>query len=133
MLGHNYLADFAFDDANHWKECSCGEKADTVAHTWDNGVVTKEATVDEEGIKTYSCINCGYSKDESISKLISSTDNQNTPSTSDQNNEDDGLSGGAIAGIATGSTVAVGAGGFSLFWFVIKRKSWAELLAIFKK
>ena len=34
-----------------------------------------------------------------------------------------GLSGGAIAGIAAGSTVAAGAGGFSLFWFVIKKKS----------
>ena len=45
----------------------------------------------------------------------------------------DGLSGGAIAAIVTGSTVTTGAGGFSLFWFVIKKKSWQELLAVFKK
>lgn len=45
----------------------------------------------------------------------------------------EGLSAGAIVGIAVGSTAAVGLGGFSLFWFVIKKKSLAELLAIFKR
>ena len=53
---------------------------------------------------------------------------------SDNNtDENDGLSGGAIAGIATGSTVAAGAGGFSLFWFVIKKKRFSDLLKVFKK
>ena len=44
-----------------------------------------------------------------------------------------GLSGGAIAGIAVGSTAVVGAGGFSVFWFVIKKKRFSDLLAFFKK
>ena len=44
-----------------------------------------------------------------------------------------GLSGGAIAGIVAGSTVAVGLGGFSLFWFVIKKKRWIDLIGLFKK
>ncbi|MBR2480408.1 MAG: hypothetical protein IKB56_03780, partial [Clostridia bacterium] len=42
----------------------------------------------------------------------------------------------AIAGIAVGATagaVGLGAGGFAIFWFVVKKKSLAELLAIFKK
>ncbi len=34
----------------------------------------------------------------------------------------DGLSGGAIAGIATGSAVVLGGGGFSLWWFVFRKK-----------
>ena len=38
------------------------------------------------------------------------------------------LSGGAISAIATSSTVVVGLGAFSLFWFVIKKKSWSALL-----
>ena len=44
-----------------------------------------------------------------------------------------GLSGGAIAGIAVGSVIVVGLGGFSLFWFVIKKKKFADLIALFKK
>ena len=43
------------------------------------------------------------------------------------------LSGGAIVGIAVGSTAVVGIGSFSLIWFVVKKKSWADLIAIFKK
>ena len=57
----------------------------------------------------------------------------NTPSDNDTNDENEGLSGGAVAGIAAGSTVAVGAGGFSLFWFVIKKKRFSDLLKVFKK
>ena len=47
--------------------------------------------------------------------------------------EKTGLSGGAIAGIAVGSVAVAGLGGFSLFWFVIKKKSFADLIALFKK
>ncbi|MBR2431978.1 MAG: hypothetical protein IKB23_03590 [Clostridia bacterium] len=45
----------------------------------------------------------------------------------------EGLSGGAIAGIAIGSTASAGLGGFSIFWFVIKKKKWSDLVGIFKK
>ena len=47
--------------------------------------------------------------------------------------EDNGLGAGAIVGIVIGSVAVVGVGGFALFWFVIKKKTWAEFLAIFKK
>ena len=42
---------------------------ETAAHTWDSGVVTKEATVDAAGVKTYTCTVCGGTKTESIPKL----------------------------------------------------------------
>ena len=45
----------------------------------------------------------------------------------------DGLSVGAIIGIVVGGVVVLGLGGFALVWFVIKKKTWAELVAIFKK
>ncbi len=44
-----------------------------------------------------------------------------------------GLSGGAIAGIVVGSVVVAGLSGFAVFWFVIKKKTFADLIAVFKK
>ena len=45
----------------------------------------------------------------------------------------EGLGAGAIAGLAAGSVLVLGLGGFSLFWFVIKKKGFNDLLGIFKK
>ena len=47
--------------------------------------------------------------------------------------EDAGLGTGAIVGIVVGSVVVLGLGGFALVWFVIKKKSFADLVAVFKK
>ena len=44
-----------------------------------------------------------------------------------------GLPAGAVVGIVIGSVVVVGLGGFSIFWFVIKKKTFADLIAIFKR
>lgn len=44
-----------------------------------------------------------------------------------------GLSGGAIAGIVIASILVAGIGGFALVWFVIKKKTWADFVTIFKK
>ena len=44
-----------------------------------------------------------------------------------------GLSTGAIVGIAVGSVAVAGLGGFAIFWFVIKKKSFADLIAAIKK
>lgn len=46
--------------------------------------------------------------------------------------ENEGLSGGAIAGIVVGSVAVVGIGGFAIFWFVIKKKKVDELIAAIK-
>ena len=46
---------------------------------------------------------------------------------------DGALGAGAIIAIVAGSVVVGGAGIFALVWFVIKKKTWAEFLAIFKK
>lgn len=38
-------------------------------HTWDAGVVTKEPTCTETGVKTYTCTTCGATKTEAIAAL----------------------------------------------------------------
>ena len=45
----------------------------------------------------------------------------------------DGLSGGAIAGIVIGSVAVAGIGGFAIFWFAVKKKTFADLIAAIKK
>lgn len=53
----------------------CGETVKTGStvsakgHSWDSGAVTKEATTEEEGTKTYTCTVCGETKTETIPKL----------------------------------------------------------------
>ena len=49
----------------------------------------------------------------------------------DSDDEDDG--GLGTGAIVIGSVAVVGVGGLSVFWFLIQKKTLAELLAIFKK
>ena len=49
-----------------------------------------------------------------------------------ENASSDGLSGGAIAGIVIGSVAGVGIIGFAIFWFAVRKKSFADLIAAIK-
>ena len=44
-----------------------------------------------------------------------------------------GLSGGQIAGIVIGTLLLAGIGGFAIFWFAVKKKTFADLGLVFKK
>ena len=61
-LGHTFPEEWKSDADNHWHECECGEKADTVAHTFE-WVIDKEATAQEPGSKHEECTVCGYARD----------------------------------------------------------------------
>ena len=104
---HDYGTTWQFDENNHWNECACGDKANTAPH----------ADANNDG----KCDTCEYA--------MSNAENPG----GDKEPEKTGLSGGAIAGIAVGSVAVAGLGGFSLFWFVIKKKKFADLIALFKK
>ena len=49
-----------------------------------------------------------------------------------ENASSDGLSGGQIAGIVIGSVLIAGIGGFAIFWFAVKKKTFADLIAAIK-
>ncbi len=57
------------DESGHWNECFCGAKDTVSAHEWDDGVITKNPTIDTDGERTYTCTVCDYEKVETIDKL----------------------------------------------------------------
>ena len=59
-----YTGDTYCTDCN--TKLESGTVINKLGHTWDNGVITKEATETEEGVKTYTCKTCGETKTESI-------------------------------------------------------------------
>ena len=82
-LGHDYSSDWTIDTAaacetvgsksHHCTRCDSKKDITEIPasgkHTWNNGVITKPATIAEEGIKTYTCTVCGVTRTETITKL----------------------------------------------------------------
>ena len=69
---HSYTVTWVKDTDSHWKECSCGNKKDTAAHTYGEWKVTKAATETQTGTKERTCTACVYKQTETIPKLESS-------------------------------------------------------------
>ena len=66
---HGWSRWVKIDDKTHKKSCFVCEGTRTVAHNLDDGVVTKEATHLETGVKTFTCTDlCGYYYTEDIPK-----------------------------------------------------------------
>lgn len=66
-LGHKYGAWEKLDEQQHQRVCA-NDKTHTVKadHVWDKGKITKPATVKQNGIKTYTCNDCGATKTEPV-------------------------------------------------------------------
>lgn len=106
--------------------CSiCGEARTAAEHTYSSDCdtecnlckETRESSAshsfgdwtDKNGERVRKCEKCGYTE------------------------QGDGDSGGIIIAVSAIGVVAIGVGGFAIFWFVIKKKSLADLLAVFAK
>ena len=73
---HSHTYETVHDDTHHWAQCSvCDATTEKVAHTWDEGEVTKEPTCTEAGKKTFTC-ECGATKIEEIPMLDHVCDQQ---------------------------------------------------------
>ena len=66
--GHDYSSDWHHDEHNHFLECVCSNRTNETEHIWDDGVVTSESTIKQEGKKTYTCSECGRTRVDSIPK-----------------------------------------------------------------
>jgi hypothetical protein len=92
----------------------CGQNVAVNGHVFGAWTVTVEPTRKTEGQQTRTCTGCGLVETATIDAL-------------------GGIGGGAIAAIVTGSAAVSGAGGFGIYWFLIQKKTFAQLLAALGK
>ena len=65
---HNHVFEDTYtnNETHHWYKCECGEKGSLAEHVWNKGVVTIIPTPDSDGIKTFTCIECGRKSSQKI-------------------------------------------------------------------
>ena len=109
LLGDNgavIYADHSFggwiehNATQHKKVCECGA-AVYADHAYGAWTTVTEATKDAAGLQERSCA-CGHTDTKEIPRLESNT--------------------GVVVAIVSGGTVALGGGGFALYWFVFRKK-----------
>ena len=93
--------------------CNVCGKERTIEHTFGEYVVTKAATALKNGEKQRSCSVCGHTETLAIERLGVATWVI------------------VVSGIAVGLVLSLG--GFSIYWFAIKKRSFAELFGKEKK
>ena len=131
-LGHNPSTAWSTDGEYHWKECTrcAGQQLEKSAHSDSNN----------DG----KCDVCEYQTGAQAPDTPSDPSGPTDPSdptepTDPQDPDTDkkkGLGTGAIIAIVLGSILAVlaiGVGIFALVWFVVKKKTFADIKAIFTK
>ena len=93
---------------------ACGQNVAVTGHVFGEWTVTVEPTRKTEGKETRACTGCGLVETNTLDPI-------------------GGIGGGAIAAIVTGSAAVSGAGGFGIYWFLIQKKTFAQLLAALGK
>ena len=63
---HSFEDTYTTNETHHWYECECGEKSGLAEHIWNDGVVTIIPTPDSDGIKTFTCVECGKKSAQKI-------------------------------------------------------------------
>lgn len=89
-------------------ECNlCGEPVVAKTHQFGEWIVIRGATEDAEGEECRKCTNCDHTETRSIPVLV----------------PDNGISGALIAVLIVGGVMVLGAAGFCVYWFVIRKKT----------
>ncbi len=59
------------DDTTHQANCTkCAAVLAADAHSWNEGAVTTEPTLEAEGVMTFTCMACALTRTEAIDKLL---------------------------------------------------------------
>lgn len=113
-------------DINSWGILSA-------SHTFTEWIDETAATEETYGVKAHKDCSVCYKHFDADGNEITEAELIIDKIINIPNADDKGLSGGAVAGISIAGTVAVEAGGFAIVWFVIKKKKWADFIALFVK
>ena len=73
---HTFASTWSKDSTYHWHAATCEHTSEVngkAVHSWNQGTITTPATVDAEGVKTFTCTVCEYSYDETIPKIAEHT------------------------------------------------------------
>lgn len=68
---HIYSKNLTSDnDEDHFHICTvCNERADISAHIYNGGVITVQPSAASEGVKVFTCSECGHTKTEAVPRL----------------------------------------------------------------
>lgn len=107
VIEHRHIKseEWNYNETHHWHDCveNDGQEYDFEIHNYGDWVVIKEATETKEGLKTKTC-ECGNIVSEEIPMLNKT------------------LSLGTVIGIIVGLIAGLGLIGFTVYWFVFKKK-----------
>ncbi len=73
---HTYQTEWSKDATHHWHKCEgadCEEVIDKAEHTWNGGEITTPASKDAQGVKTFTCTECGQTKTEPVEYVPATT------------------------------------------------------------
>ena len=99
----------AYDDCSDTDCNICGEVRGAVAHSYGDWTVTKEATTEATGEESRACTVCGHTETKSIPKKSVEADATDSE-------------GSLVLPIVIGAIAVACAGGFLVYWFVIRKK-----------
>ncbi|MDY4675758.1 MAG: hypothetical protein SO373_01240, partial [Candidatus Borkfalkiaceae bacterium] len=135
MPASNVTLDAHFRDIEEAPSIEIKVEGGTGGGTYKQGDEVTVTAEDKEG-KEFKGWKDGSGKIVSTNKSYTFTVNGATTLTAvyeDAPAAKKGLSGGAIAGIVIGSVSVAGIGGFAIFWFAVKKKTFADLGVALKK
>ncbi|MCI6717108.1 MAG: hypothetical protein MR485_06430, partial [Mollicutes bacterium] len=69
---HTFSDEWSYNEEYHYHEATCEHKdkvSDKEFHKWNDGVIIKTPTLEEEGTKEYTCTVCEATKQETLNKL----------------------------------------------------------------
>ena len=73
---HNFSDNYSYDKSQHWYECECGERDQVTSHRFDVGKLDNEPNADGNYVKTYTCLDCGATKERYFDASVTWYDNE---------------------------------------------------------